>query len=246
MMRNECDIYGASVRGPLHISSRAPNQDAWRGARLAAVSYITACDGLGSCKHAKEGARLACAAVHRTVSSGRCQKPLSGQEIGRQIHSNWISSIGSLDAHDFATTCLFAAREESGRVIAGGIGDGMALVALPGGRVEAVVGSRNASFSNETHALTARFDPRQWVIRDYPAKPPIETVALVTDGISDDLRTDTLSEFLAWLNSEIAPLPPKKRWRQLAAELRNWPTANHLDDKTIAVMRVGTRPRRNG
>jgi len=245
MMRNGCDIYGASVRGPLHISSRAPNQDAWRGGQLAAASYITVCDGLGSCKHAKEGARLACAAVHKAVSSDRCHKPLSGQELAQQIHSNWMSSIGSLDARDFATTCLFATREESGRVIAGGIGDGMALVALRGGRVEAVVGSRNASFSNETHALTAQFDSRQWVLRDYPAKPPIKTVALVTDGISDDLRTDTLPEFLAWLDSEIAPLTPKKRWRLLAAELRNWPTANHLDDKTIAIMRVGTRPRRN-
>jgi hypothetical protein len=61
---------------------------------------------------------------------------------------------------------------------------------------------------------------------------------LATDGVADDLISEKLDAFCNWLVDDFLDLNPLKRWRRLQTELRNWPTPGHIDDKTLAVLRV--------
>jgi hypothetical protein len=61
-------------------------------------------------------------------------------------------------------------------------------------------------------------------------------VVLATDGVSDDLDTSRIGDFIRMLVTEFAPLAPPQRWRELCRELTEWPTPHHLDDKTLAVL----------
>ncbi|PJA56299.1 MAG: protein phosphatase 2C domain-containing protein, partial [Rhodocyclales bacterium CG_4_9_14_3_um_filter_68_10] len=85
-----------------------------------------------------------------------------------------------------------------------------------------------------TCALGATRQLGAWHIEVLP--PADRTVILCTDGVADDLLEDRYFEFARWVDGELAPLPPGVRWRRVARELRAWPTPNHIDDKTLAVI----------
>jgi hypothetical protein len=149
------------------------------------------------------------------------------------IHVIWRAELGEVLPETASTTCLFAYLRPDGRGILGMLGDGFIL------SVERdmlhVLGDRAEGFSNQTAALGVTRRVRAWKMRHLVAGD--KTIVLCTDGVSDDLLPDRHREFVQWLETDIAPLTPARRWRTLAAALRDWPTPHHIDDKTIAFLR---------
>jgi len=135
-----------------------------------------------------------------------------------------------------ATTCLLALATTKGKCIAGGVGDGLALVRT-GSVLRVIIGDRGEDFANETKGLGASTGPLAWTLAELPPTDAERVAVLATDGVADDLLPERLDGFCDWLIGSFEPLAPRKRRHRLAAELRAWPTPGHLDDKTLAVVR---------
>jgi len=149
----------------------------------------------------------------------------------------WRLRVAPAAPRDCATTCLFALLTRDGRLVLGGLGDGVvALRSSADGSVETVLGRASGGFGNETLALGASKPGVGWVVREVPVGTQPFAVLLATDGVADDLEADRLLLFIGWLEEEFRDATPRARWRWLARELRSWPTPRHLDDKTVALM----------
>lgn len=226
--------FGASVRGPLHQSENLPNQDAWLGGKHSFGSFVVVCDGMGSRTNAQQGARMACRAVHQALRLW-CQAEQANLDmLPRLITPLWKLAISPLSAEDCATTCLFALLKPDGRLICGGLGDG--LIALKRDEGMQVILGERSGFGNETLALGCPHRLENWVLHDVDVGINPVDILLATDGIADDLKPEKLGDFIQWLGSEFKPVAPARRWRKLAYELKNWPTPKHLDDKTLALL----------
>jgi serine/threonine protein phosphatase PrpC len=230
--------YGASVRGPLHHSEGLPNQDAWLRASGRFGSLIVVCDGLGSKPHSRTGAKAACAAARDAVAKWARTVDAPVSYLAHLTEVYWRLRIHPLRPEDAATTCLIALAHTSGQWIVGGVGDGLAVVKTGEEPVFPVVGDRGIDFSSETKALGASQGPRSWQWSVLQPTRQDRVAVLATDGVSDDLLGDKLDGFCNWLVEDFRELDPPSRWRRLQAELWNWPTPKHLDDKTLAVLTV--------
>lgn len=226
--------FGCSVRGPLHRNENQPNQDAWAGGRNRSGTFIVLCDGMGSRPQSQHGAQAACRAVRQTFSLwGRAEQP-SLDMLPRLLTPLWKLAISPAPVEKCATTCLFALLKAGGHLICGGLGDGlMALKTAKG--TQTIVGERGG-FANETLALGCPHRLEDWVLRDFDMGTQSFELLLASDGIADDLQLECLGDFIGWLGAEFKPLAPPQRWRKLSHELRNWPTPNHQDDKTLALL----------
>lgn len=229
--------YGASVRGPLHQRQGAPNEDAWARADRKLGSLVVVCDGLGSKPLARLGARAACAATREAVTRWASVDSAPTSYLAHLIEVLWRLRIHPCEPTDAATTCLLAFARSSGSWVVGGVGDGLALVRT--GRDPAVflVGDRREGFSNETTGLGVSAGPKAWRLQTFPATAQVRLAVLASDGVADDLRPERLDGFCDWLGG-LEALAPAARWRRLLAELQSWPTPKHVDDKTIAVLKV--------
>ena len=226
--------FGASVVGPGHQRDGLPNQDAWGHRAVSGGRLVVAADGLGSAPNAREGARAACRAVPDAMRLWLRRGGASDTVLPALIHVIWRAELGEVPPETASTTCLFAYLRPDGSGILGMLGDGLILSAEPSGL--RTFGDREQdSFSNQTAALGITRRVLAWELCRLSAGE--KTVVLCTDGVSDDLLPGRHSEFVEWLETEIAPLAPGRRWRALATALRDWPTPHHIDDKTIAVLR---------
>lgn len=225
--------YGASVRGPRNQREGRANQDAWLKAFGAFGHLIGVCDGVGSRHHADVGAQAACRALRQ--AAGQWRGGTTPRHFVRLVETLWRIGIEQRDPSDCACTCMFALREPSGRLLVAGLGDGLAMI-RNGNTGLMVFGERGAdAFSNDTLALGTRHRVEDWWVA---SEPPCvsRAVALVTDGVADDVDPARRGAFVDWLSGEIGRLPAAARWRRLCRELRQWPVPHHVDDKTIAVM----------
>lgn len=234
-MTQQTQIFGASVRGPLHRREGRPNEDAWLHARGRFGSLAVVCDGLGSRPNARAGARAACIAVREAVSlwSKADDAPLS--YLPHLVEVLWRLRLHPTAPSSAATTCLLALSTPKGACILGGVGDGLVLVRT-GAAIEVIVSERGEDFANETRGLGASTGPRAWTLAALPPADMERVVVLATDGVADDLVPERFDGFCDWLIDSFRPLAPRERHRKLAAELRAWPTPGHLDDKTLAVV----------
>lgn len=227
--------FGASVRGPLHVREGRPCEDAWLHATGVFGTLGVACDGMGSKPNAREGARAACYAVKEAV--GRWARtpdaPLS--YLCHLIEVLWRLRVHPLDPASAVTTCLFALALPDGAWIAGGLGDGL-VATRTDGNLEVLVGERGSAFGNETEGLGASRGVASWRVSKLPASSRDRLAVLATDGVADDLELQRLGAFCDWLVDSTRELSPAERWRWLSAELRDWPTPKHLDDKTLVVI----------
>lgn len=228
-------FFGASVRGPLHQSLGLPNQDAWLGHTTARGAMIAVCDGLGSRPMAKLGAIQACLAARDAINSWNQLPNRSASTLPRLIRAFWEMRTAPAEPDQCATTCLFAAATRQGRLIIGGLGDGLALLRFPDGNTRRLI-ERGSSFTNQTLGLGVPHKLSDWVLDVVPVAEPHTAVVLATDGIADDLVEDRMSGFANWLCERFLPMPPSARYRAIEKELRNWPTPSHQDDKTVAVL----------
>ena len=230
------ELVGASVRGPRHIRDGAPNQDAWGHSGAAGHHVVVVADGLGSRPESASGARAACRAVPEALRAWLKRPGAQLDLLPTLIHVLWRVALAELPPEDACTTCLFAAVDQDGAGLIGQLGDGLVLVETSDGQLKVLAERDEAAFGNETEALGATRKISAWSLQRL--SPGTQRVLLCTDGVSDDLLPDRLPALLEWLDSDLMSQPPATRWRLLATELRDWPTPNHTDDKTLAFIRI--------
>ena len=225
--------FGASVAGPGHLRDQLPNQDAWGHASVSGGRVVVVADGMGSKPQADMGSAAACAAVPEALRIWTRHKHAPQQTLLGLIHLIWRARLGALPPEEAATTCIFAYMREDGSGLLGQLGDGQALV-LEGKEVRAIHQRDADEFTNQTHALGSTRKLGAWHLETLP--PGDRSIILCTDGVADDLLESRYRDFATWVKDELLPLPPGIRWRRVAKELRAWPTPNHIDDKTLAVL----------
>jgi serine/threonine protein phosphatase PrpC len=226
--------FGASVTGPRHRRAGKPNEDAW-GKRATKDSIVLAvADGVGSCPSARRGAQCARKAALHTMSCWvNTQDPTT--VFATALRQRWLALVAPTPAPQAGTTCLVAGVAKTGELRLAALGDGLAAYASVAGEITVATAARDG-FANETVALDESTLPGDWRHVDGLAFKPGGIVLLATDGVSDDLQHDQRIAFMRFLVNEFGPLPGRRRWAELASELRRWPTPGHQDDKTVAVL----------
>jgi len=222
---------GASVRGPAHAESGDCNQDAlglwgWRNGRLAAVS-----DGLGSRPLSHLGSQQACRSMRRVL---REDVPWDDPKalIG-DLYRDWLQAL-PLAPSRAACTLLLAACRPDGDTLVAQLGDGM-LAYRAGGKFGILAPAREG-FSNQTEALGISRSWSSWNVARLRLSAPGDAVALMSDGVADDLDPRRTDEFLHMLRRACATRSRRRARGWLQRQLEAWPTPGHADDKTIAVI----------
>lgn len=225
--------YGASVRGPGHVASGAPNQDAWRSFHRTWGDGIVISDGLGSKPLSHLGSDAACLAVKYSAHACRDDADVDPESLLKSIGALWLSMVAPLEPRDCAATCLFAFRLCDDLLHVGMLGDGLAAAVRTDGSVVSLSEDKSQGFSNMTAALSPKLTTREWRYMSLPANE-CAAVLLCTDGVSDDL--DYVDGFVTGLVDAYRPLAATSASRHLRAMLESWPTPQHSDDKTIACL----------
>ena len=188
--------FGASVRGPGHVASGLPNQDAWSRTLRSWGEVVVVSDGVGSRPNAEYGSRAACRAVPRAVQHDRGNTRASL----RDIKAHWLEFVAPFDPRDCAATCLYVLRPVSGPITIGVLGDGLAVVTRTDGGIEYVEHNKADSFANITVALSAATREEEWRVAEIDEER-VASVTLCTDGVSDDLEGELRSAFFRnWID----------------------------------------------
>ena len=229
-------IFGAAVRGPMHIRDGKTCEDAWKGRSFGDATAITISDGLGSKPFAAHGARSACVSAIRAARLWAHASEVGPDWVCRWLEAQWRFAVAPEKPQECAATChLMVAHKTSGLMYAG-LGDGMALFQQGKQTVQCLSTRPAGNFANETLGLGVDHRMTDWNHVRLPLSKDPWIAILVTDGIADDLRSDKLDAFIKWLRNEIARKPKEERGTTLRRALREWPTPGHLDDKTVAVI----------
>jgi serine/threonine protein phosphatase PrpC len=222
------DQLTVSVRGPLHISEGKPNQDSSLIRAVHNGWLAIVCDGMGSKPFSQIGSKQACRAVIDTVKSSPFT--IDSKELIKSVYQRWLSYLGTIKPTDAVTTCLFCWLSRDGRIRTFQLGDGLIVVSN-------VLSKSNDSnnFGNETTGLGKSTRFSDWKVQSFTLEPG-DAVALMTDGISEDINPGMETQFM----NEICNRINEKSFRQakvwLKNELKAWATPNHTDDKSIALL----------
>ena len=226
-MRSSWLLTGASVIGPGHILEGTPNQDAFLNRQLHGGFLSVVCDGMGSKPSSHKGSRLACRAVHDVIRSAEFS--IDSRFLIDCIYSRWLTLLEGLPQKDAVTTCLICWGDATGAVRYFQLGDGRIIA--PG----LVYEEEGANFGNETTGLGVSTKPSDWCMGEFGLGQG-QGIVMMTDGISEDLEPGCEDELLAALIRSLKGGSPRRGKKSLIAELHDWPTPNHLDDKTISVV----------
>jgi hypothetical protein len=223
---------GASVIGPRHLDLDEPNQDAMalKGCRDGWIAAVA--DGLGSRVHSDLGARNACQVSQRILRAASRSFDLPATLP--LIHQQWLESVAQTTARDAATTLLFSRVTAEGDVHAAQLGDGLLLVKCAGEfhRVTPV----RTSYGNQTWALASTHMQDKWSMTQGRLTEPGDGVILMTDGVADDLEPALLAHFFNALYYDLSSKNRRRGRRWLQAELNDWATPLHSDDKTLVAI----------
>lgn len=171
------------------------------------------------------------------------KEQITGVELGRQISEAWYGCIGPGIPAQYATTCLISVRLRSGRLLVGGIGDGLAAVVRPSEQGGFRVVQTNECEFGETAALGDGREESGWKMEEFDDSSGSHRVLLATDGVSHDLIADRVPQLVGWLVEEYGSRS-QRGWRMhLRKMLTNWPTPGSTDDRTLAVMWTETEAR---
>lgn len=230
--------WGCSVRGPLHVRMRIPNQDAWLARKYVWGRVLAVADGLGSKPHSDVGSRSVCRAVARAAR----ECAAAGEEcmrcnLTKLIHRYWLEGLCGYTANECATTCLFAVLAGSVLTL-GRLGDGMVVATGRDNDADTLLmEGKEGAFANMTHCLHSEQCPRGWELLQLPTESCTH-VLLSTDGVADDLEPGTHTAFARALLEAYSNMPRHAAYRDLRSTLVQWPRPGHTDDKTIAFMRL--------
>jgi len=219
-------LAGASVIGPGHVTEGTPNQDAYLTRRLEAGFLLVVCDGMGSKSLSHIGSSMACRAVLDITTS--VDYSIADRDLIESIYKRWLQLMEGTDTRNAITTCLFCWGDKSGQVRSFQLGDGLILA-----NGLAVV-EAGENFSNETTGLGLSKKYSDWAVRRFQLDRG-EAVALMTDGISEDIESGVEQQLLGSMRDSFKGMSARRVKKALIKELSEWPTPNHLDDKTLAI-----------
>ena len=155
--------WGASARGPEHVRTGIPNQDAWMIRRFRDGIAVAVSDGLGSCGHADVGARAACVAVGEAAGIHFQHAPADLTRMPVLVQHLWRLLLAGHDPADCSATCLFvAARDGAGTVLAQ-LGDGLIAACQDDGTVDLLMPDKSESFANIVPPQSNRDRPHRRV-----------------------------------------------------------------------------------
>lgn len=229
------NYFGASVRGPTHVRSGLPNQDAWaiRCSNLAFSGVVA--DGLGSTEMGHVGARAACTAGLATSSLIARLGILPSVKTVATLRAIWHQIVESRGSDQCASTCLFAYLDPTFKLFLSQVGDGILAIRRQDGSV--VTLEREASaFQNMTQTIST-VGANAWLMSNSLTLNEGDTLFMATDGIADDIESHRLGEFIHYLGSTYFEMQPKKRALEVRRALIGWPTPHHSDDKTFVLAR---------
>ena len=222
-------LRGCSVIGPGHIADRLPNQDAilmraYNGKFISVVS-----DGMGSRKHADLGSRAVCKAVYQVTKESSFD--IASENLVSDIEQRWLQLISQIEPDDAIATCIFAWGESGGDVRMFQLGDGLIL----GKKGVEKNKESNNHYGNETIGLGCNINASDWQVSEEYLEYG-ESIALMTDGISEDLAPGRELGFLHAVSAAVNTKKQRAAKKYLGNQLRNWATPNHVDDKSIIVV----------
>jgi hypothetical protein len=212
----------------------AANQDAWRFARSPHGVGVVVADGVGSAIQARRGARFACISALAVFSRLRGSESVGN--MAGLISEDWHRRLGQGRPGHHATTLLFAFRFRTGRLLVGGVGDGLAAVLHPDlpGRCRVI--ERPGGEFGETYSLSSAGGIAHWCIEEFCDESGCHAVILATDGVANDLIVSRLYDLGQWLRGEYENVS-SRRWRTgLRDILNDWPTPGSVDDRSLALL----------
>ncbi|WP_064604481.1 PP2C family serine/threonine-protein phosphatase [Photobacterium sp. J15] len=223
-------LCAASVRGLGHIESGTPNQDAvltrkWNSSWLAVVS-----DGMGSKPHSEIGSRCACRAVLMAVKS--LPFAVTDNDLIHCIYKNWLGLLGDIKPNDAVATCLVAWGQANGKTRLLQLGDGTIL--YHANEKGSLSERPEYGFGNETTGLGISRKYSDWACKQILLTKLGQGVALMTDGISDDL--EHIDDFLPFMVQQMKGMGMRYGKQWITNELKAWPTPSNTDDKSIALI----------
>ena len=225
-------LRAATVRGPAHIAEGLPNQDAVLIRNRGDVWFAAVSDGMGSRKRADVGAKAACWAGWQSVR--RLSFGCADSEWVELCRGLWVERLAAfrVEAADAVATCLFAWGLPDGRFRLAQLGDGLILGDPEPAR--GLVGRDPGDFANETMGLGLAHETADWAFARGELKDSGQGLALMTDGISEDLgSTDGLVRSVL---QSLRGRGARSARVALSRELEAWPTPHHGDDKSIAII----------
>lgn len=225
--------FGASVRGPVHISTGTANQDAWSSFHHIWGDGIVISDGVGSKPLSNFGSDAACRAVEHVARAFGVQTEINLDFLFNRIRDNWLALIGPLEPRDCSATCLFAFRLGDGAIHLGMLGDGLAAAIKSNGSVVSLSEDKSRGFSNITTALSPSVSAKSWQYFSLPEEE-CAAILLCTDGVADDL--DNVDGFVKGVIEAHRTAAAVRANQHIREMLENWPTPKHSDDKTIACL----------
>ncbi|ACN14584.1 conserved hypothetical protein [Desulforapulum autotrophicum HRM2] len=223
-------IFSASVRGVGHIIDNIPNQDAvltrqWEHGWLAVVS-----DGMGSRKKSDIGSQCVCKAALNVLKDASFDTP--DRDLVLMIYQRWLNNLGSINPNDAVATCLIAWGQSAGQTRLFQLGDGALIFH---GQEQGQLSCRHGhAFSNETTGLGISRRYSDWITKEVLLGNNGQGVALMTDGISEDLVLPDL--FVPYMIKTMGRMSRRRGKKWIRKQLENWPTPGHTDDKTLAVI----------
>ncbi len=227
-------VIGASVRGPSHIATGSVNQDylSLRGRKRGWIGAV--CDGLGSHAYSDHGSKIAARAIQK-VCRNDAYLEFSEKQINEKIHTLWLQNIAPFPVSKTSTTCLYThVKQEGGEIIMGQLGDGLILY-KENGQLHQLTPSRTG-FGNQTTALGINYYETDWLNANCSLQKAGDGVILMSDGISDDLITESLPDFFNTIYHIALNSSRRRAKKWLQQELENWATPRHGDDKTLAAI----------
>jgi Protein phosphatase 2C len=220
-------VAAASLAGTAHLLAGSVRQDAYDFTATDTGSLVVVvADGLGSRTHSQVGARLLCEGV-LLAANGPASSVLSGSELisaGATHASRIAGSAYGLDDEEISAVAAVAVFGSHGCEVVR-IGDVSAFAVSAEGQV-AELFAAGTGYVNVVHSALpgASSGSEERVVTD------AGTVALVTDGLANDLRTS--ASIRSWLSERWrAPLGP----HAMGESLRYRRQGSH-DDRTAVVV----------
>jgi hypothetical protein len=211
-MDTEWRVGGASVRGPSHVRSGAPNEDAWACAAQGPVAAAVS-DGHGAAAYfrSQHGAQFAAGAAISVLEAQL--DDTDGADLAGAILGRWRHDVRAhMTAHPYSEAerklagapplspygaTLVAAGVNAGVLALLQIGDGDLLLGYPDGRMERPLPAGPALAGELTFSL-CQDDALSWfqaaVLWRDAARPWPDFIFLATDGVSKSFKDDIAFE----------------------------------------------------
>lgn len=178
-----------SCIGSSHVESGVPCQDASLAVHILPDSILlVAADGAGSAKFADEGAQIACNSIHEAISAhvaeGGRLDALTADHVDRWLEAvvarlHIQANAREVGVRELACTLVVAIASPSVSHFFQ-VGDGAIVVRREAG-LEPATWPANGEYANTTYFVTD--DRAQDNLFTALNQPPVEDVALLTDGL---------------------------------------------------------------